>query len=92
MAYDEFKVRTCKCPECGREFVIPGFADWKYKTTTFTGKVENLCSYTCYDHSMIRKEGLKKYITKEKYAEVVKRNENVMIGQGKKILSPIKVV
>lgn len=92
MVHDEFKVKTCKCPECGESFVIPGFSDWKWKTCTPRGRVENFCSYTCYDHAIIRKEGLKKYVSKEKYREVIKRNENAMSGQGKKILSPIKVV
>lgn len=90
--HDVFSSKTMICPECGREFEIPSYSDWKYKTCLTSKGMKNFCSYTCYDHAMIRKEGRKIYITKEKFKEVVDRSERSMVGQGKTIIDPIKVV
>lgn len=91
-SYDQdLDVKTKRCTECGKEFSVPDTRLYKYKTTVPGQGHRYQCSFTCYDHALLRNEGPKKYLTKEKYRREVESCERIMKGQGKEIKSPIIV-
>lgn len=87
---DEYQYRDHKCSECGREFTIPTQIKYQYKMQS-CGKTHYQCSYTCYDHALLRIDNPDNYYPRSRYSELVKKCETSMLGQGKKILYPIKL-
>lgn len=70
------------CTECGKNFYTLNRLDYTYKT-----QVGFQCSYTCYNHAILRKfedKGLSKLVIIKR----LKNCEEVMRSQGKKILHP----
>lgn len=89
MDNSRYEVSTYKCSECGKEFtILQGcLTSWKYRVS-LKGRTLTQCSYTCYDHALLKREGPKKYPA-GKYRSFVEKSENMMKSQGKKILHPI---
>lgn len=81
----EYKSRICS--ECGREFSLnTDSGDYKYRLGS-----EYQCSYTCYDHILLRKSTEKSKLTPCRYKSNVIKSENTMKAQGKSVLHPIKL-
>lgn len=90
--YDQdLDIKTKRCTECGRVCSILDTKLYKYKVTIPGRGLGYQCSFTCYDHALLRNEGPKKYLSKEKYRKEVESCERIMKGQGKEIKSPIIV-
>lgn len=93
-----------KCSECGKEICVMSPTTYKYKchNSTYSKKkshdisIEEIekyshfqCSYTCYDHALLRTSKESRKMDKKKYNNAVIKNEETMIAQGKTILEPI---
>lgn len=79
---DRFPTTFKVCSECGRKFSILSTSEYTYK---YYGEYQ--CSYTCYDHILIR---LKDSKDTNDYNNSIRRCENMMKSQGKTILHPIE--
>lgn len=82
------------CSECGKKFPRPlSYKDYQYKTSYISpdedcrGRIQ--CSYTCYDHALLRSASKRSSV--HNYKVLVVRCENMMKSQGKTILHPIKL-
>lgn len=75
-----------KCPECGNDFHIVGNSNLYTYFTRNTGRKIYQCSYQCYNHAMLRNE---KKLSSDTFWNRVKRSEESMLLNGKKILKPI---
>lgn len=70
------------CTECGRTVHVYNKSHYTYKTP-----LGYQCSYTCYDHAILRKSG-DRGASKSVTLRRLKDCEKVMKGQGKKVLHP----
>ena len=80
-----------KCTECGKDVEVLSLNSWKYKTHKNLIEKESLvqCSYTCYDHALLRKPSEQSNMFLENLKKEVIKSENAMRAQGKTILHPI---
>lgn len=83
-----------RCSECGCEIVSLSLGgDWKYKINSRTSsKGYNYtfayqCSYTCYDHAMLRLKK-DKGMSEVKRIKSLQECEKMMTAQGKQVLHP----
>lgn len=72
--------RSLKCTECGKTMFILNKLDYVYRT-----HFGFQCSYTCYDHAILRKIG-DKGVSRSVTLKRLKDCEEVMKVQGKTII------
>ena len=87
---DEYSYGDYICSECGKHFSVQLTGTYQYKIVCPT-KTYYQCGYTCYDHALLRSDNPKNYYPVDRYKRLVLRCESAMLGQGKKILCPIKL-
>lgn len=84
------------CSECGKSFDLPDIIPmYKYKLISRNSKDNKTkyifqCSYTCYDHALLRLTKKSKYTT-QNYIKYVVDSELMMKSQGKVVIHPIKL-